>query len=228
MIHDAASEHRNSAALAMSSGSPNRRSGNRRAMDSSRGFPQGPGELRLDQPGGEGVDPHPRAELPGQLAGEVDDGRLGHVVPADAALDRETADGGQVEDHPAPIGHAGAPGGLGPVEVAGLVDPDRLFGAGRVQIDDRPVVGVGGGVVDQDVDGPEPVDGGGHARLGLLGVPGVGHMPGHLSGPLSRRRLDGLPGLGQRIGLARTRSSPGPRPRPTMPRWPGRSPGTPR
>ena len=48
-----------------------------------------------------------------------------------------------------------------------------------VDVDDGTEVGVGGGVVDQDVDGAEALDGGLDAGGGLLGLAGVGHEPSH-------------------------------------------------
>ena len=226
VIQDAASEHRNSAALAMSSASPRRRVGRRLAIFSSPGLPQRLGQLGLHQSGGDGVDPDGRPELTRQLAGEVDHGGLGHVVPTDPALDGDPADGGDVEDDAAVIGHPRPPGRLGPLQVAGLVDPDRLVGPPPVDLDDRSVVRIGGGVVDQDVDPAEPVDGRRHTGLGLLGVAGVGHGPGHLA------RARSGPPTGSRRPTTRaprrcaTRASPRPRRRRRPGRWPGRSRGS--
>ena len=229
VIHEAASEHRNSAALAMSVGDAEAAQRAGAGDPLLARLPQGLGQLGLDQSRGHGIDPDRRSELAGQLDCQVDDRGLGHVVPTDAALDGHAADGGDVEHDPAVVRHAGPPRGLGPLEVAGLVDPHRLVGPAPVEISMiGPVVRIGGGVVDQDVDPPEPVDGGGHAGLGLVRVPGVGHPPGHLAGPVAelrpvcRRPRRPVP---RHCG---TRSSPMLRRRRTPGRWPGRCPVTPR
>ena len=202
VIHEAASEQRNRAAcgdvLGLAEAAQREPAGDGLLAR----LPQGPGELGLDQTGSQGVDPHRGAQLAGQLAGQMDHGGLGDVVPADPPLHRQPADRGQVENGPAPFGHAGPPSRLDPLEVAGLVDPDGLVGPRRVEVDHRSVVRVGGGVVDQDVDPAEPVDGGGHAGVGLVGVAGVGHPPVHLAAAVPLGCVDLGRRLGQGVGLA--------------------------
>src|SRR6202034_4237255 len=75
------------------------------------------------------------------------------------------------------------------------VDLDDLVEAGQVDVDGGAVIGVGGRVVDQDVEAAEPLDGGGHAGVGLLGVAGVGRVDGGCS-------VDGGGRLFQGVDLA--------------------------
>ena len=116
-------------------------------------------------------------------------------MPAFAA---EPADRGDVQHDAAVVLHPGLPRGLGPYERSAEVDLERLVVAAEVDVDARPEVGVGRGVVDEDVEATgRCIDGGLDAGLGLVGVAGVGGE-GHDVDRGPHRRG----GLVERLGLA--------------------------
>ena len=98
MIQLAVSLARNTARLAMSSGSPRRFVGRPRCELVAEVVDEHRGEVGLDQARRDADDPG-RADLAGQLAGEVDQRRLGHVVDAEPELGAQAADRGDVDDH---------------------------------------------------------------------------------------------------------------------------------
>ena len=93
----------------------------------------------------------------------------------------------------------------GPHQHGQLVDLEGLLGPGHVDVDHRPEIGVGAGVVHQDVQRAEAVDRLGHAGLGLFGVADVGRLPGHL-GRIGAPGDQAGRGLGQVVGRAGARA----------------------
>ena len=73
-------------ALAMSTGTPSRLAGTVAASASLALFPQCSRQVGLDDAGGDAVDGHARCQFLRHLAGELDDRRLGAVVPTDVGL----------------------------------------------------------------------------------------------------------------------------------------------
>src|SRR5581483_3516693 len=138
------------------------------------GLIHGAGEVRLHQPGGDAVDPDVGRQLGGQVLREVDHRRLGGVVDTDEAAVVHPADGGDVDDVAAVLLHVAAVGELGPHQQAAQVDLEGLVVAGQVDVDGLAEVRVGGGVVDEDVEGPEALERGVDRGLGLVGLAGVG------------------------------------------------------
>ena len=63
---------------------------------------------------------------------------------------------------------------------------------GKVDLDGRAGVGVGGSVVHQDVERAEPLQRRVHARLGVLRPAHVARLPGDVSPDLVSRGLAGL------------------------------------
>ena len=95
-------------------------------------------------------------------------------------------------DGAAPLPHPPPPRKLAPHQRGGEVDGHGLVPRGQVGVDDRPDVGVGGGVVDQDVDGAEAGHGGFDRGLGVLRAADVAGHPGAGRADLGRGRLAAL------------------------------------
>ena len=95
-----------------------------------------------------------------------------------------------------------------------------LSNAARVDAERRAHVGVGGRVVDQDVDRAESLDGRGNAGFGLIGLAGVGREHLEPARPASLRGSPPRTPRGRRPSA--TRASPPRRSRPTSRRWPCR------
>ena len=74
--------------------------------------------------------------------------------------------------------HPGPPGELGPHEDTSEVHLEHLVPLAELDVDDRAEVGVGRGVVHEDVDAAELLDGGGDTRCGLVGLARVGREGG--------------------------------------------------
>ena len=104
----------------------------------------------------------------------------------------QTADRRDVEDGAAPLLHRLAPCLLCPHERPADVHLERLVVPGEVDVDRRAHIGVGGGVVDEDVQPAEAFDGGSHAGLGLVGFAGVGGVDGDVAVDAGGRLLEGL------------------------------------
>ncbi len=96
--------------------------------------------------------------------------RLGDVVDADPRRRLEAAQRGDVEDHPALVGHGGRPGRLDVAQRPLLVGLPGLRHGGDVGRHHRPEPRVGGGVVDEDVEPAQLGHAVGHAGLHRLGV----------------------------------------------------------
>ena len=143
---------------ATSSGSPTRPRGCTRAAKSSSARSAPASRVRTTA----GAIALTQGELPGQ----VDETRLGDVVRAHHPAGSETGDRRHVDDGPAVLSHpclvcAPDPEQRGPeVDGPGLVQ--------GTQVDLHEITGgrVGAGVVHQDVEGTEPLDGGRRRRLG--------------------------------------------------------------
>ena len=80
------------------------------------------------------------------------------------------------------VADPGLPGELRPGQRPSQVDLVGLVPHGERHVDERPGVGVGGGVVDEDVAGPVALDAGVDDRLAVLGPARCG--------PEARRRWD--------------------------------------
>ncbi len=103
--------------------------------------------------------------------GEVDERRLRHVVGAGDGGRPDPADGGDVHDPAAVLGHPVPVDRPGPHERAALVDGPGLVDGAEVDLHERPGRRVRAGVVDEDVAAAEPLDRLAHGPVGvLLGV----------------------------------------------------------
>ena len=130
-------------------------------------------EIGLDQPGGDADHPG-RAEFGSELAGHVDQRCLGEVVDAEATtVGSQTADRRDVDDRARPILECVLPRGLAPPHRGFEIDLEGLVVSTLVDIEQAPVVRVGGGVVDQDVEAAETFDRGAHGPLPGIEVAGV-------------------------------------------------------
>ncbi len=183
VIHDAASDARNSAALAMSSGSPSRLQGQAPRPRRPRPLPQGPGEVGAHQSRGQRVDPHRRPELGGQLTRQVRQGGLGHVVPTDPVLDRQPPDRRHVDDRAAVLGHRGPPRALRPHQsgLAGSPAPSSRHAARSISTK-RPEVGLVAALLTRTSSEPNRSTVASTQRRGGVGVADVGGVPGHVAG----------------------------------------------
>ena len=166
MIQLALSLARNTARLAMSSGSPRRLVGIRRGEVVAEVLDEVGGEVGLHQPGGDADDPR-RAELAGELAGEVDQRRLGHVVDAEAELGAQPPTEAMLMITPGWSLNACSHACWRPEQRPAQVDLERLVVARLVDPERGPVVRVGAGVVDEDVEAAEALDRGVDARHGV-------------------------------------------------------------
>ena len=149
---------RNTAAPAISCGSPIRRSGRRSGHRLQRVgiFPQRFGEIGPHQPRRDAIDPHALGpELRRQIARQLEIGRLGDVVGADHRRAGQPADRRDDDHRPLAAlehfrrGHRNQPVVGDDIIVEDLAE--LLVADPR----HRPVIGVGRGVADQDVDPPE-------------------------------------------------------------------------
>ena len=175
MIHEARSLARNSAALAMSTGSPE--AAERDHLPHARlvRLPQGARHVGLHESRCQRVDPCRGRQLHGQRAGEVDQGRFGGVVDADRRLHGHPAHRGDVDDRaPRPFAHRALPRELGPHERTAQVHLPRLVVAREVDLHRGTHVRVRGGVVHEDVDATEALDAPIDRRGRLVWVAGVG------------------------------------------------------
>ena len=129
-------------------------------------------EVGLHQSGRDADDPG-GAEFATQLASQVDQCRLGEVVHTERALGAQPADRSDVDDHARLVAHRLLPRGLAPEQRAAQVDLERLVEPSLVDAQRRPVVGIGRGVVDEDVEAAESFDRCRNARLGRVDVAGV-------------------------------------------------------
>ena len=220
MIHDAASLARNTARLAMSSGSPRRssrhgwRPGGRRSSRPgtrrSRSSP-GPGRCRRRGVGASSAASWRVRWISAALVRlYVPRTASARMPPTDAML---TITPGLLA-HGARF-HADWHQNTGPADV----DLERLVEAGRVDAHRRAGVRVGGGVVDEDVEPSEALDAWRHAGVGRLDVAGVGGEHGGVATDLTAAASRGPRSCA-------TTASPWRRTRRSRRRWPCRSPST--
>ena len=204
VTQEASSESRNATAPATSSGSPSRLSGYAADDLGLAALVERGGEGGLDDGGGDRVDADPGSELDGERLGEADHHRLGRAVHRDHGGRLHARDGRDVDDRAAVLAHPGPVGGLHPGERAEGVDLDDLAGRGEVELDQRAVDRVDAGVVDEQVEAAEGLDG---AAYGVLAVRGVVGLAGHGDRVVgAAERGDGLV---ERLGLARGQADPG-------------------
>ena len=78
--------------------------------------------------------------------------------------------------HTPALSHGLPPGLLDPNKRTAQIDLHGLVEAGQIDVDRTSVVRIGGGVVDEDVEAPESLDGGGHAGVGLVGIADVSRV----------------------------------------------------
>ena len=165
------------------------------AFSVSRILPERAGEIGPDQPRRDAVDAHlVRPELGGEVARELEVRRLGDVVGADHGRAVEAADRGDDDDRALPaLEHLRRDHLDQPVVGDDIVVEDLA----ELLVADprhRPVIGVGGGVADEDVDPAELPRGsrrpapaappwtemfagdGDRAALAMLGVDRVGDL----------------------------------------------------
>ena len=218
-----ASDARNSAAPAMSSGTPMRRSGWRAATPASSGSQSARANSVFTRPGAIAFTRTVGRELQRELPRHVEQRRLRHVVDADERRGREAADRRDVEDRPAVLAHPRAPRVLREQQRALDVHLEHLADRARLGLDHRPERRVRRRVVDEDVEPAELGDAPGDRGLDDLGVAGgsgdgedraAERAPSAARSPRARRAC----------GRARTRRR---RRRRRPRRSPGRSPGSP-
>ena len=125
----------------------------------------------------------------------MDEGRFGDGVDAEDLTGVKAAHRRDVDDRAtaAAVLHVFCPRQLRQEQRGGHVDLERLLPAGEIDIDGRPGVGVGPGVVDQDVEPAEGIERGVDAGLRLRRVADVGGEPPHAVADLLGRRLAGVP-----------------------------------
>ncbi len=192
----ASSLARNTAAGAMSSGSPRRRSGNTFAASSSCSS-HNAREVGLHQARRDRVHPHLRTHVDGEDPREVDERGLRGVVDADRRVAAQAADRRHVDHRTPVLAHAGPPRELRPHERAAQVHLERLVPRPQLGVDGRAHRRVGAGVVHQHVERAEPVQRGAHAGFGLVGLTGVGSEGGNLG--VGDLEADGCGGVVERF-----------------------------
>ena len=143
----------------MSCGSPSRCSGRRAASLLAEVVDEHRGEVGLHEAGRDADDPG-RAELGRQLAGQVDQRRLGEVVDAEPAPSvRRPPTEAMLMIVPGRVLERLLPRRLAPEQRRLEVDLERLVVASRLSTSSvRAEVRVGRRVVDEDVEPTEPFD----------------------------------------------------------------------
>ena len=142
----------------MSSGTPRRPSAWRARHRLLVRLPQRARHVGLHERGRDRVDPHAGRELLRELAGEVDQRGLRHVVRADERTGPQSADRDDVQDHAAVLVHVLVPRGAGEAQRCGDVRVEDLRDRAEVGVHQRAEHGIDRGVVDDDVAAPERVD----------------------------------------------------------------------
>ena len=138
-------------------------------------LPEASGEVGSNQTRSNRVDAHRGCEFKCELLRQVDNRRLGDVVPPDARFGTETTHRRDVEDHATVFAHPLVPrrGGMG--DNGSLIDLVRLLHSSVIDIDERAEIGVRAGVVDQDVEASELLDGLSHEPIGVFARTNVGN-----------------------------------------------------
>src|SRR5450756_1808002 len=117
------------------------------------------GEPRLHHGGRHRVDADVGAELDRELLGDVAEHGLARAVEADAGRGLQTGHRRHVDDRAAVLTHPGAVCLLHPGQGGEAVDLEDLAGNVEVEVDQRAVDRVDAGVVHQQVDAAERLDG---------------------------------------------------------------------
>src|SRR4029077_10862605 len=150
--------------------------------------PEGGGEFRFHDAGGNGVDSDAqRPELGGELPGEHDEGRLGHPVGAEPKLGPQSRDARHVDDRASMRPHPGVDDQFGEHQWSPQVDLEGLVPGAELDIEDWAEVRVGPGVVDQDVNAPEAIQ---DRRDHPLRILGSAHVRRHRRGGSGMPRID--------------------------------------
>ncbi len=140
VIHDAASDARNSAALAMSSGSPRRFSGRRLATASPDCSHSARAKSVRTRPGANALTRTPGPSSAASWRVRWTRAALVTLYQPMPVLDRQPADRRQVDDRSTTLGHRRPPRALGPHQRRFQVDLHGLLGARQVDLHERPVV----------------------------------------------------------------------------------------
>src|SRR5450759_3441014 len=129
-------------------------------------FVKGGGEPRLHHGGRHRVDADAGPELDRELGGDVGEHGLARSVKADAGRGLQTGHRRHIDNRAAVLTHPGTMGLLNPGQGGEAVDLDDLARSVEVEVDQRAVDRVDAGVVHQQVDAAERLDG----RLDGIGM----------------------------------------------------------
>ncbi len=92
----------------------------------------------------------------------MNDGRFRDVVPTDSRLGSESAHRGDIQNNAAVVFHVLVPRGAHVGEHRGLIYFVGLSHAGVIDVDQRSEIRVRCGVIDQNVQRPEALQGSGY------------------------------------------------------------------